>query len=117
MYSCAGSVTIATGAIWSGGLGTFSPGTAALNAVYSPTSAELSAGFVDLVLTSTGNGGCAPVTDAVHITFTPAPTANAGADALVCASKPGRRLNGAVTIATGAIWSGGAGTFNPSNTR
>lgn len=111
-----GSVSIASGGQWSGGLGTFSPGSSALNATYSPTAAEIAAGSVTLTLTTTGNGSCSAVTDQMTIFFTPAPTAGAGPDLIVCANNPMALLNGSVTIASGGIWGGGAGTFAPNNT-
>lgn len=111
-----GSVTIATGGLWSGGAGLFTPGNTSLNAVYTPTAAELASGILVLTLTSTGNGICHPVTDNMIITFTPAPIANAGSDQTVCGNNPNVTLSGSVTTATGGIWSGGGGTFSPSNT-
>jgi large repetitive protein len=44
------------------------------------------------------------------------PIVIAGADQIVCASSPSVILSGSVQFATGGIWSGGAGTFNPNNT-
>lgn len=111
-----GSVTIATGGVWSGGAGTFSPSNTDLNATYTPTAAEVSAGTLTLTLTTTGNGTCNPETDDMDITFGPAPTANAGTDQTVCANNADVNLSGAVTIATGGAWSGGGGTFTPNNT-
>jgi len=111
-----GSVTGATGGSWSGGLGTFTPNNTSLNATYSPTAAEIAAGTVTLTLTTTGNGNCSAVTDNMTITITPAPTVNAGADQTVCGNNALVTLNGSVTIASGGIWSGGAGTFTPNNT-
>ncbi|MCB9167104.1 MAG: gliding motility-associated C-terminal domain-containing protein [Flavobacteriales bacterium] len=108
-----GAVTVATGGAWSGAQGTFTPNANALNAVYAPSLGELAAGSVTLVLTTTGNNGCTAVTDAVTYVFTPAPTANAGADANSCANNADIALNGAVTVATGGLWSGGAGSFSP----
>ncbi len=108
-----GNVVHATGGAWSGGLGSFTPATTSLNAVYVPTAGELAAGHVKLVLTSTGNGGCVATTDTMQVSFTPAPTANAGSDVAVCANAAAVQLNGAVTVATGGLWSGGQGTFSP----
>jgi gliding motility-associated-like protein len=112
----AGSVVGATGGVWSGGAGSFAPNNATLNAVYTPTAAERTAGSVNLTLTSTGNGNCSAVSDQVLWTITPAPTANAGADQTLCANNTVATLNGGFTVATGGVWSGGAGTFSPSNT-
>lgn len=111
----AGSVTVATGGLWSGGAGTFTPSTAALNAVYSPTAAEIAAGQVTLTLTTTGNGTCTAVSDQIVIFFTPAPTVNAGPDQTKCANNAVTSLAGSVTIATGGQWSGGLGVFAPNN--
>jgi gliding motility-associated-like protein len=108
-----GSVLNAGGGQWSGGLGTFNPGNNVINALYTPTLAEVVSGQITLTLTSTGNAGCLPVADQMVVTFTPAPTANAGADITTCASSPAVTLNGSFTVATGAEWSGGAGTFTP----
>lgn len=64
-----GAITGASGGIWSGGAGTFSPNATSLNAVYTPTAAEIAAGFVNLTLTSTGNGTCPAASDVVRIYF------------------------------------------------
>jgi hypothetical protein len=51
----------------------------------------------------------------MRITYSPAATANAGADVSVCSTSPQVTLAGVVGGgATGGTWSGGAGTFNPS---
>ena len=111
-----GTVDIAGGGTWSGGDGSFFPNANNLNALYTPTPAEISAGSLILTLTTTGNGNCLPEEDFVSITFTPAPTANAGADVSVCANNPQVNLNGNISVAGGAVWSGGSGTFDPNNT-
>ena len=111
-----GSVTGATGGNWSGGAGSFAPNANALNGVYTPSGSEINAGNLWLFLTSTGNGGCSSVRDSVQVFFTPAPMANAGLDVQVCANAVQVALNGSVTVATGGVWSGGAGAFVPNNT-
>jgi PKD repeat protein len=60
-----GSVTHATGGVWSGGAGTFS--NAGLTPTYMPTAAEVSANAVDLVLTTSGNPSCPDASDTVHV--------------------------------------------------
>lgn len=110
-----GSITIATGGQWSGGNGSFSPNASNLNATYSPTDAEIAAGSMKLYLTTTGNALCNSEIDSLTITFTPAPTSNAGPDQTVCANSTDVNLNGSVIGATGGQWSGGNGVFNPSN--
>lgn len=65
-----GSITGATGGIWTGGNGTYSPANTTLNnMVYTPTAAEIAAGFVNLILTTTGNGGCPGDADTVRISY------------------------------------------------
>src|SRR5690606_4216642 len=78
-----GSLTIANFGIWSGGNGSFS-NTTDLNAVYTPTAAEITSGSVTLTLTSLDNGTCSPVSDDVTYSFTPSPTVNAGLDRDIC---------------------------------
>ncbi|PIX36351.1 MAG: hypothetical protein COZ59_01555, partial [Bacteroidetes bacterium CG_4_8_14_3_um_filter_31_14] len=111
-----GIVTIATGGSWSGGSGTYNPDNNTLNTVYTPSAAEITAGGLDLVLTTTGNGSCIPVSDTMHITITAAPVANAGLDQTSCANNPSVTLNGSVFGAIGGIWSGGTGNYNPNDT-
>src|SRR5204863_95050 len=54
--------------------------------------------------------------DAMKITINPAGTVNAGADLTVCSSAPQAQLAGVIGgAAASATWSGGAGTYNPSN--
>lgn len=70
VISLNGSITGATGGVWSGGNGTFSPNATTLaGGNYVPTAAEIAAGFVDLILTSTGNGVCPLGADTVRFTF------------------------------------------------
>ncbi|WP_043023874.1 T9SS C-terminal target domain-containing protein [Fluviicola taffensis] len=64
------------GGTWSGGGGTFSPSATALNATYQPTPTEVSNGSVVLTLTSTNNGTCTVVNDAIQINFVSPPFAN-----------------------------------------
>ncbi len=62
--------------LWSGGTGTFTPGNAVLTVTYSPTAAELAAGYVNLTLTSTNNLNCNATNDQVRISYVPKPFAN-----------------------------------------
>lgn len=62
-----GSVTNASGGIWSGGSGSFTG--SGLNVNYAPTAVEIAAGGVDLILTTTGNTNCPTAADQVHITI------------------------------------------------
>ncbi len=85
-----------------------------LNAKYTPSSADTANGSVVLTLTSTGVGLCNPITDNVTITFSNAPTIDAGVVAPVCANNREVNLLGASTVATAWQWSTlvGSGTFS-----
>ena len=60
-----GSVVNATGGSWSGGNGTFSGTWPNIN--FAPGAIDLATGSAQLILTSTGNTTCPPVTDTLHI--------------------------------------------------
>lgn len=65
-----GSVQYASGGIWSGGNGTYTPSNTSLNMTYTPTNAEIQAGLVTLTLTSTGAGSsCTNDSDAIQLFF------------------------------------------------
>ncbi|HEY9047794.1 MAG TPA: hypothetical protein VIN08_17930, partial [Ohtaekwangia sp.] len=104
----------ATGGTWSGGTGTFAPNNTTLNAVYTPSAAEVTAGTVTLTLTTTGP--CAAVTDNINITINPAATVNAGPDQTICGGSTVTLAGTVGGSATGGTWSGGSGTFTPNNT-
>ena len=65
-YTLNGSVVVATGGQWIGN-GTFAPSTINLNAQYTPTAGEVSAGYSDIQLITTGNFGCPPDTDEIRL--------------------------------------------------
>ncbi|MES2763191.1 MAG: PKD domain-containing protein [Bacteroidota bacterium] len=109
------SGTTTTG-IWAGGTGTFSPSSAILNATYTPSASELTAGIVSLTLTSTNNGNCLQVTDVMQINYTIPPSVVTGPSISACKNNPAAVLSGTVSGATTTgVWTGGAGSFNPSN--
>lgn len=54
--------------------------------------------------------------ESVTVVETNPPVVNAGADQLLCADGPEVTLNGTIQYATGGVWSGGNGTYNPSST-
>lgn len=61
--------------------------------------------------------GCPPVFQAITVTaYTAATTAFAGTNQTKCKQKPLATLNGSITGASSAVWSGGSGTFSPNNT-
>jgi gliding motility-associated-like protein len=110
-----GVVQVATGGIWSGGTGTFSPNNTTLNATYYPSATEINNGTVTLTLTTTGNQGCPAVTDMVTITIAPPPTPVINGSALLCALTSGTY---SVTQVVGSSysWSSTNGSINGSIT-
>lgn len=112
-----GSKTVAGGIVWSGGNGKFTPDATAINAVYSPSVAEVIAGSVTLTIVTTNNGNCNPVSDNVTFKLLPAPEVNAGPDQFVCGTETAIVFNfGTFKNATGTTWStNGNGSFLPSN--
>ncbi|HPS17053.1 MAG TPA: choice-of-anchor L domain-containing protein, partial [Bacteroidales bacterium] len=105
----------ASSATWSGGTGTYNPNNTTLNAVYTPSAAEITAGTVTLTLTTNDpTGPCPAVYDNVKIIIYPVPTIDAGDNQTIC---KGSTVTLAGTIggaATSATWSGGTGSFNPN---
>jgi len=70
---------------WSGGTGTFNPNATTLNAIYTPSAAEITAGTVTLTLTTDDPAGpCPAVNDQMVITINPAATVTAGPDQIIC---------------------------------
>lgn len=108
----------ATSGLWtSSGSGVFSPSSTSLNTNYNLSSADTANGFISVVLTSSNNNNCLPVSDSMYILITPVPTINAGNNQVVCANNP-VLLNGLVTGGSGTgIWtSSGSGNFIPNPT-
>jgi len=98
------------------GSGTFTPNNNTLNATYSPSVADTSAGVVTFTLTSTNNGGCLAASDVVVVTITDGPSINAGTDQTVCSNNNIVSLNGQVGVSTGVSWSTtGDGTFGSAS--
>lgn len=80
-----GTIQYATGGVWSGGSGTYSPSNTNLIMAYTPTAGELTAGSVTLILTSTGaGGGCVNTSDTVRIYYPSLLTVNLGSVNLPC---------------------------------
>jgi large repetitive protein len=104
-----GTVINASGGKWSGGAGSYTPNDSTLNADYFPSAAEISAGFVNLILTSKANGNCATVKDTVKISILQAPVPVISGTGSICQnntasystpSNPGRSYRWTVTGGT-----------------
>lgn len=107
-----------TGKWTSIGSGVFTPNDSTLNAVYVPSSADVTTGSVKLVLTSTNVTSCNNVSDTMVVTITPAPVVNAGPDTVyVCENNAIVNLSGSVSggSSTGKWISSGNGVFSPDN--
>lgn len=101
---------------WTGGTGTFVPDANSLNVTYTPSAAEVTAGSVQLIMSSTNNNKCLAVSDSIRITFSPAPTVSLDSQS-VCKNNPVIKLNGKVTGgSTTGVWRGGKGTYAPDST-
>lgn len=79
-----------------------------LNTTYIPSASDYAQGGLTFVLSSTGN--CDPKTDTMSVTFIQSPIVEAGENQSFCKNNVGAvSLNGAVTFAAGASWTGGPG--------
>ncbi|MBK7175128.1 MAG: hypothetical protein IPH84_18345, partial [Bacteroidales bacterium] len=99
------------------GTGTFDDATA-LNPVYTPSVADITAGSVTLTITASSAAPCSDATDAMVLNINGQATVNAGADATICETAGSYTLSGAaVTNATTLLWTtSGTGTFNNATT-
>jgi len=99
----------ATTGIWTvlNGTGTLNNPTN-LNTTYIPSTNDYAQGSLSFVLTSTGN--CNPVSDTMKVNFIQSPIVAAGADDSYCKNNIGQiPLNGNMSYAAGAVWTGGNG--------
>jgi gliding motility-associated-like protein len=112
-----GTINIATGGVWSGGTGTFTPSFTTMAVTYIPPPSEVTTGSVQLYLTSTGNSGCPPAKDTVNLFFQVPPVPNAGSSRTVCANNSTTALNGTITgFPATPLWSTtGSGAFSTTN--
>ena len=108
----------ASSATWSGGGGNFIPNSTTLNATYTPSASEITAGSATVTLTTDDPAGaCGAVSASMTITINPAAVAGAGGNQTICASSDTAPLGGTASGgATGGLWSGGSGTFSPDAT-
>lgn len=116
-FSLMGMVSVAKGGQWSTlGTGSFSPGDSLLNAIYNFSKEDTTTGQVKLVLTTTGNGGCAVKRDTVLISILDQIIVNASAEDTVCANAGPVAVSVNVSTAQGKWSTAGSGTFTPNAT-
>lgn len=102
---------------WSGGNGTYSPSNTAATINYTPTSAEINAGTVMLILTTNdpdGAGACLPAKDTVIITIVNNTVTLANFTAVCINASPVTLTGGAPAGGTYTGTNVSAGVFNPS---
>jgi uncharacterized protein (TIGR02145 family) len=86
-----------------------------MHPLYTPGSADILNGFVNLSLVSIGF--CAPDTDVMRITYTQAATANAGRDTTICQQFPYSILHVTATNYSALTWTtAGDGSFSSQHT-
>jgi hypothetical protein len=115
-HTLAGTATNQANVLWStSGTGTFSS-TSSLTPVYTPGTADISAGTVTLTLTASAVSPCtASVSDGKILIIQKTPTANAGSDATICQGST-HTLAGTATNQASVLWStSGTGTFNSTS--
>ncbi|NCA86600.1 MAG: T9SS type A sorting domain-containing protein, partial [Clostridia bacterium] len=96
------------------GDGTFDDPTA-LATVYTPGTNDVVVGYVNLCLQAMGQSPCIATNDCMKLTIMKSPTANAGADIVICAGNEAA-LQGQATNQLSVLWStSGDGTFANAN--
>ncbi len=116
--SILGAANSGTWAVNAPGSGAFSS-ISALNTTYTPSNADTSLAFVQIVLTSTNNGICAAASDVVQITFQKAPLVDAAPTSSIvkCSNNATVTLTGYISnsIPNGIWTTSGSGVFIPNN--
>ena len=101
------------------GSGTFD-NAASLNPTYTPTLADVTAGFVDLTMTAIAASPCVATendSDTFRLTLTKAPTVNAGADDTLCIDSNYTITDASASNTLDYSWtSNGTGTWQNQNT-
>jgi gliding motility-associated-like protein len=104
--------------IWTtSGSGVFIPNNISLSNNYLPSLTDMSTGPIKLKLTTPPSALCKDVSDSVYVYFQQPASVSAGADLNSCKNNPIIPLNAIITGTSSStvMWSGGTGTFTPSN--
>ncbi|BDC98443.1 gliding motility-associated C-terminal domain-containing protein [Persicobacter psychrovividus] len=102
----------ATSATWTtSGSGTFADASL-LSTTYTPSAADISAGTVDLILTTNAGTECVADVDQLTVTIDALPVVSAGLDAMICSSESATLSATFSGGATGITWTtNGTGSF------
>jgi gliding motility-associated-like protein len=108
----------ATTGTWTGGTGTFVPNRNDPKAMYTPSAAEIAIGNVVLKFTVNNALISCPLsdTDSMTIHIDKLMDVNAGPDQILCTGGTVQLAGSFGGAATGGSWSGGTGTYSPTNT-
>ncbi|MCR6640891.1 MAG: gliding motility-associated C-terminal domain-containing protein [Sporocytophaga sp.] len=109
-----GTSSNSPGVIWEGGTASGFVSPLSLNTDYIPTAAEINNGAIAFILSSTGTKVCPQAQSIVAFSFEKMPEIDAGPDLTVCANNINISLKATIHNATGGIWKGGTGTYDPS---
>ena len=85
-----------------------------INPTYNSSTADTTAGSVQILITSANNGNCNSVTDTITLIYTSTITISAGASQTVCSNNPVVALSGTCTTGVGTWTTSGSGTFLPN---
>ncbi len=96
------------------GTGIFTPTNTITNPTYNSSSADTTAGSVQIIITSANNGNCNSVTDTITLIYTSTITITAGASQTVCSNNPAVALSGTCTTGVGTWTTSGTGFFSPN---
>ncbi|WP_028979954.1 T9SS C-terminal target domain-containing protein [Sporocytophaga myxococcoides] len=109
-----GTSSHSPGVIWEGGTPSGFVSPLSLTTDYVPTATEINDGAIAFILSSTGTKVCPQSQSIVVYNFEKVPEINAGQDISICANNITIPLKASVKNATGGIWNGGKGSYDPS---
>ena len=114
-YSLNGFATNVDSYVWTSSGDGFFDNSNSLNAVYTPSLADINTGSVILSLTGISNGSCGEVTDNIILNITSSPNSYAGQSVEICEDGV-HNLNGVVNNSSSYYWiTSGNGFFDDSN--
>lgn len=104
-------LTNAAAGIWKGGNGVFT-NPANQNSVYTFNAADIAAGGIDLIFTTTGIRLCDQEDDTIHVSYSQPPVIDAGSPIAICGGKDFELLASTGDNTSTYQWTGGSGIFS-----